>query len=172
MTLKVSAKAGAATGELVLGNFSARCALGPAGMVADKREGDGGTPIAKMPLLTVYYRPDRLARPMTALKTVGILPDMGWCDDPASPAYNRMISLPFDGSHERMWRDDHAYDICVVLDWNFQNPVPGRGSAIFFHLARDGYPPTEGCIAVSLDDMKDILKRCEPDSVMETALVE
>lgn len=168
MHLRVLAKNREPRGRLVAGDIDVPCALGPAGLVADKKEGDGGTPVARMALKTLYYRPDRMDPPVTFLGRAPILPDMGWCDEPASPAYNRLVKLPFDGSHERMWRDDHAYDLCVILGWNLDRPVPGRGSAIFFHLAKEDYSPTEGCIAVSQADMLTILRECGAGSTMET----
>lgn len=170
MKLSVTAPEKAAIGQLSTPDNVITCALGPAGIVSDKTEGDGATPVGEMALLKVFFRPDRVERPQTGLPTAPILPTMGWCDDPSSPAYNRLVRLPFAGSHEKMWREDHAYDICVVLDWNIAAPQPGKGSAIFFHLAKPGYSPTEGCIAVSLEDMIAILARCGPDSVMETSL--
>ncbi|MBD0425580.1 L,D-transpeptidase family protein [Aquisalinus flavus] len=171
MQLKVTARKSEPRGIISVRDTQFDCALGPAGLVRRKKEGDGGTPLATMPLLQVYFRPDHVERPQTRLRTIPLLPNMGWCDDPSSPAYNRLVHLPFDGSHEKMWRDDHAYDICVVLGWNYDKPRPGEGSAIFFHLAKENYSPTEGCIAVSLDAMLGILKHCGTGSEIHTLIV-
>lgn len=146
---------------------AARCALGPAGVVSSKREGDGGTPAGVFPLRRVLYRADRVAAPTTGLPLAEIRPEDGWCDDPEDPAYNRPVTLPHPASAERMAREDHLYDICVILGHNDAPPVPGVGSAIFFHLAHPDYRPTEGCVAVSESDMRAILALCGPGAFME-----
>jgi L,D-peptidoglycan transpeptidase YkuD (ErfK/YbiS/YcfS/YnhG family) len=71
--------------------------------------------------------------------------------------------LPFAAGHERLWRDDHVYDVIAVVGYNDEPVVPGRGSAIFLHVARPGYAPTEGCIALSLDDALSVLREWRPD---------
>lgn len=139
-----------------------RCALGRGGIVVDKREGDGGTPAGAWALRRVLYRADRLDPPGTALPCAEITPDQGWCDDPAHPDYNRQVSLPFAASHEKLWRDDAVYDLIVVLGHNDDPPVAGKGSAIFMHVARPDYGPTEGCIALALTDLKAVLSDCGP----------
>lgn len=139
-----------------------RCALGRGGIVLDKSEGDGGTPAGAYPLRRVLYRADRLDRPDTALPTAKIAADQGWCDDPAHPEYNRQVGLPFPASHEKLWRDDAVYDLIVILGHNDDPPVPGKGSAIFMHVARPDYGPTEGCVALALTDLLAVLARCGP----------
>jgi L,D-peptidoglycan transpeptidase YkuD (ErfK/YbiS/YcfS/YnhG family) len=153
---------GPARGELRCGDLSAPCALGPAGIVEDKREGDGGTPKGEFPLRSVFYRPDRLPPPETLLPVSPIDPTDGWCDDPASPDYNRPVRLPFPASHELMWREDHLYDLVLVPGHNDDPPVPGMGSAIFVHLARPGFPPTHGCVALEPEAMRELLRRIGP----------
>lgn len=144
-----------------------RCALGQGGLVLDKREGDGATPIGRFSLRRLLYRRDRLATPpATTLPCAPIARDDGWCDDPADPAYNTLVKLPYTASHEHLWRADGLYDVVVVLGHNDDPPVPGLGSAIFLHVARPDYPPTEGCVALALDDLLDLLRDCGPDTVM------
>ena len=151
------------TGELIAGPRRYRCALGKSGIVADKREGDGGTPVGRFPLRQVFYRPDRLAvPPVTALPVRAIAPTDGWCDAPDDPAYNRPVTLPYPASAETMWREDAVYDVVVVLGHNDDPPVPGRGSCIFLHVARPGYAPTEGCVALALPDLLAVLADCRP----------
>lgn len=128
----------------------------------EKTEGDGGTPVGMFPLRRVLYRPDRLDAPATGLPVEAIKPDQGWCDDPAHPDYNRPVSLPFAASHEKLWRDDGVYDVIVILGHNDDPPVPGKGSAIFMHVARPDYGPTEGCVALALEDLLDVLAKCRP----------
>lgn len=137
------------------------CAIGRSGYAAsadDKVEGDGKTPIGTFPLRACFYRPDRVAKPKTQLPIYEITPAFGWCDDPNHPEYNRPVVRPFDASHEELWREDSCYDILVVIGYNDQPVVPGKGSAIFFHLT-DGkvFAPTAGCVAVSHDHMQEIL---------------
>jgi len=151
-------------------DHDAACAVGRGGIVAAsaKREGDGATPAGRWPLRHVFFRPDRLDRPETRLPTAALTPDLGWSDDPADPErYNSAVRLPYDRSHEVLWREDHLYDIIVVLGINDGPPVAGRGSALFFHLARPDYGPTAGCVAVARGDMLAMLRACGPESVME-----
>ncbi|PVB62100.1 L,D-transpeptidase family protein [Labrenzia sp. 011] len=153
-------------GFLRLGGITVPCALGRSGIVIRKKEGDGGTPAGRFALLHVYYRPDRLRLPATGLPVERLTPDKGWCDDPGHARYNRPVALPFQASHEKMWREDRLYDIVVVLDCNLFPAVKGKGSAIFFHVAREGYSPTEGCVAVAPHHMLQILSRVGPGTDM------
>jgi len=134
-----------------------RAALGRGGVRADKQEGDGATPVGVLPLRRVLYRADRIAPPECALPIEPIAPEDGWCDAPDSPSYNRRVRLPFDSSAEALWRTDRLYDIVGVLGWNDRPVVRGRGSAIFLHVARDDLAPTEGCVALSLPDLRALL---------------
>ena len=153
-------------GQLQAGTLSVSCALGRAGLTSRKREGDGATPIGTWPLRELFFRADRIAMPECALPRSVIEQDDGWCDDPASSHYNQLVNLPFSGSYEEMWRKDHVYDVVVPLGYNDSPPKRGLGSAIFFHLAHDDYRPTEGCVAISLKDMRKVLAQCGPETVM------
>ncbi|HXF90845.1 MAG TPA: L,D-transpeptidase family protein, partial [Candidatus Nitrosotenuis sp.] len=126
--------------------------------VPNKVEGDGATPQGQFPLREVYFRADHLTKPETLLPTTPLSPDMGWCDDPDHPLYNQRITRPFSARHEELWRQDHIYDVIVVIGYNDRPAIPYKGSAIFLHLARFNYEPTAGCVAVSLPDMLEILK--------------
>lgn len=152
---------------LTLGNISVQAALGRSGKTAFKREGDGGTPIADMKVLYGFMRGDRVQSLSTSLPIKRIHKNMLWCDDPNHPAYNRLVKAPFRPSHEEMKRQDSLYDICLVLDWNITRRSRHRGSAIFFHLIRPGYQPTAGCVAVSLRDMKRLIRFIKPGTVMK-----
>jgi len=147
------------------------CAIGPAGVSADKREGDGATPVGCFQLRRVLYRPDRLARPETGLPVAALRPEDGWCDDPDDAAYNRPIRLPYAASHERLWRDDGIYDVIVVLGHNDDPPVPGRGSAVFLHVARPDYGPTAGCVALALVDLLTVLREAGPEACVRVEAV-
>jgi L,D-peptidoglycan transpeptidase YkuD (ErfK/YbiS/YcfS/YnhG family) len=141
-----------------------RCAVGKGGLkpAADKREGDGASPIGVWPIREVLYRPDKVSPPLTALPLRAIRPDDGWCDAPDDPAYNRPVTLPYPASAERMWREDDVYDVVVVLGHNDDPVVPGMGSCIFWHVARAHYEGTEGCAAVRLSHLLAMLERAKP----------
>ena len=157
--LKVSAE-----GWLQCGNRVFRCTLGRGGVTTDKREGDGATPAGAYPLRQLLYRSDRLAPPTNALPTSPLRPRDGWCDDPGHSSYNRPVTLPLDASAESMWRDDHLYDLVVVLGYNDDPVVSGLGSAIFLHVASHEYSPTEGCIALAKEDLLTVLADITPGS--------
>jgi L,D-peptidoglycan transpeptidase YkuD (ErfK/YbiS/YcfS/YnhG family) len=148
-------------GLLRCGSLALKCALGRSGVTHLKREGDGATPAGRHRLLRLIVRPDRqhprAGPPIRALRR-----NDGWCEDPRHGSYNRPIRLPSAAGHETMWREDHLYDIVGVLDWNISPRVYGRGSAIFLHLARPGYRPTSGCIALARRDLLLLLAAAGP----------
>jgi L,D-peptidoglycan transpeptidase YkuD (ErfK/YbiS/YcfS/YnhG family) len=160
-----------ANGEFELGGRTSRCALGPNGVVAaeDKREGDGKSPLGVWPIRRVLLRPDRGPAPQTALPLAPIAPGDGWCDDPSDPAYNRPVALPYPASAEALWREDEIYDLVVILGHNDDPPVPGLGSAIFMHLAKPDFPPTQGCVAITRADMDEVLRLAAPGDAVEIA---
>ncbi len=156
-----------ADGWLCWGSARYRCALGRSGIRQDKREGDGATPVGCFALRRLLYRADRVAPPPTLLPMAPIGHQDGWCDAPEHPAYNRQVTLPFDASHERLWRDDALYDLLVVLGHNDDPVVPGAGSAIFLHVARPDYAPTEGCVALTLADLRGLLADLPAGAALE-----
>jgi L,D-peptidoglycan transpeptidase YkuD (ErfK/YbiS/YcfS/YnhG family) len=139
---------GARRGIVVCGGLGLPCALGRSGRRVGKREGDGATPIGRFALREVFYRGDRVARPRTHLPVTALKVSDGWCDDPCDRNYNRRVRHPYSASAERLWRDDHLYDLVVVLGYNDGPRIKGRGSAIFMHVAGPGLGPTQGCIAL------------------------
>ena len=140
------------------------CAIGGKGFSTNKSEGDNMTPIGAFPLREVLYRADRISRPQTILKTTPIAQTDGWCDAPQDKNYNRQVKLPYPATCEKLWRDDNLYDVVVPFGYNDAPVVPGKGSAIFLHVAKPGYLATEGCVALKLDDLLEILKNVEPAS--------
>jgi len=144
-----------------------RAAIGRGGLAWAKREGDGATPVGTYPLRCLFYRPDRVQMPHTGLSVAAIHPSDGWSDDPRDMLYNQSVPLPHPYSHERLWREDGLYDLIVPLGYNDDPPVPGLGSAIFLHCARDDYGPTEGCVAIDRADLLRLVAECGPDTVME-----
>ncbi len=143
-----------------------RCAVGRAGVARRKREGDGATPAGVFPLRRVLYRPDRLTVPASILPARALSPGDGWCDDPDDTAYNRQVALPYPARAEALWREDGAYDLIAVIGHNDDPVRRGLGSAVFLHVARPGYPPTEGCIAMALADLATLLSAWRPDDLV------
>lgn len=144
-----------------------RCALGRAGISALKREGDGATPAGCFLLRRLLYRRGRVMPPRSALPASAISSNDGWSDDPADRNYNRMIRLPSRRSAEELKRQDHLYDLILVMGYNDMPRVRGKGSAVFIHLARPGYQPTEGCIALSKRDLLALLRQAGPETLIE-----
>ena len=162
--------AAVAAGTVTAFGETAPAQFGRAGAIAaaEKREGDGATPLGLWPIRAALLRPDRVAAPATRLPWRWLRPDDGWSDDPADPAYNRPVRLPHAFSAERMWRDDGAYDVVLVLGHNDAPPVPGLGSAIFWHFSEGR--PTAGCIAMERAVLRRWLDRMAPgDAVAITA---
>jgi L,D-peptidoglycan transpeptidase YkuD (ErfK/YbiS/YcfS/YnhG family) len=164
--IDVSAPAGSTAGTLRFGDLAFACMLGHSGILNPKHEGDGGTPAGLFALREVRYRPDHLATPpKTGLLVFPTLESDGWCDDPSDPNYNRIVHLPYQTDCEKMWRDDHAYDVLAVIGYNDAPPVPGAGSAIFLHVARpDGdtgrLKATAGCVSMPIDNVLAVLAAC------------
>jgi L,D-peptidoglycan transpeptidase YkuD (ErfK/YbiS/YcfS/YnhG family) len=145
---------------LKIGSTTFPCLLGKAGRRFAKREGDGASPIGKWKLEQLYYRPDKMAKPRTALRCKPMKPTDGWCDAKFTGAYNRHVSLPYKGSHEDLWRKDSAYDVMVTTNHNQRPRIQNRGSAIFLHIINQGAKGTEGCIALSEKHLRNVLGRC------------
>jgi len=146
-------------GRLHAGQMTLRCAIGGGGVRRDKREGDHATPAGSFRLLTGFFRADKGSRQASLLRMRPIKANEGWCDDPQSALYNCKVILPSRFGHEQLWRKDGLYDLVLVLDFNICPRRKSRGSAIFLHCCREGYPPTEGCVALRLDDLRRLLSR-------------
>jgi L,D-peptidoglycan transpeptidase YkuD (ErfK/YbiS/YcfS/YnhG family) len=158
-TIIVRKKPGNSRQALVqAGPYVFMAALGRGGIASQKREGDGCTPRARMALLHGFFRREKTGYLGTRLSMQHIDPRMLWCDEPSHACYNRLVRTELSASHERMLRKDALYDICLVMDWNISSRTRKRGSAIFFHLARPGYLPTEGCVAISRKDMMRLVR--------------
>jgi len=142
-------------------------ALGRAGIKANKREGDGGTPRGKFRLLRLWWRGDRMPPPRTALPLRRIRRDDAWCENASDRRYNRPLRLAPEAAGDRLWRDDHLYDLVIELDHNTRPRVAGRGSAVFVHLARDGFLATAGCVALRGGDLRRLLPRLRKRSFIE-----
>ncbi len=153
-------------GQLSWGKHTFPCTWGKSGIIATKIEGDGATPIGSFPFLKVYYRPDRLEAPTTCLPVEALTPHDGWCDDPNDPKYNQFVSLPYPGRHEKLWREDHVYDIILVVNYNIEPIIEHKGSAIFVHLSKPDNSPTAGCVAFRQEYLLQVLDEASPKSCL------
>ena len=142
------------------------CALGRGGIAAIKREGDGATPLGRMRLLSGWFRSGRMPAMSSPLPFRRIGPADGWCVAPGDRNYNRRVTLPYPASCETMLRQDRLYDCVIVLDFNIRPRRRGMGSAIFFHVAREGFLPTEGCVAVAPRAMARLLPHLSRHTVL------
>ena len=127
--------------------YKLRCSIGKRGISNKKREGDKKTPKGEFKLKYILYRKDRIINLKTSLRKITIKKNMGWCDDPKSTNYNKIINQPSKSSFEKLWRKDNVYDIIIVIDYNLNHVFKNKGSAIFLHIAKRKYQPTSGCIA-------------------------
>jgi L,D-peptidoglycan transpeptidase YkuD (ErfK/YbiS/YcfS/YnhG family) len=162
-TITVRRKAGdPRRGWLVAGPLALPVALGRGGVRANKREGDGGTPMGVFRPRRLWWRADRHARPMTELPARRIRPDDGWCEDPADRRYNRPVRVAPTSKADRLTRTDTLYDFIVEIDHNTKPRIAGRGSAVFIHAARPGFAPTAGCVALNIKSLRQLLARLGP----------
>lgn len=127
----------------------------------DKVEGDLKTPKGHYKVTHGFYRPDKIDCPKSIIPFTAIEPNFGWCDDPSHPFYNQKILKPLDASYEDLWRDDDVYDLILVTDHNTNPIVPGKGSAVFIHIARANFEPTAGCLALPKQDLLRIVEGCQ-----------
>jgi L,D-peptidoglycan transpeptidase YkuD (ErfK/YbiS/YcfS/YnhG family) len=153
--------------NLLFKKLKFKCSLGKNGVTKNKVEGDKCTPSGIYRLKQVFYRADRINKITTNLKKIKIKKNMGWCDDPSSKGYNRLIKIPYKFSHEKLYRKDHIYDIVVILNYNMNPVVKKRGSAIFMHITKKNYLKTLGCIALKKNDLLEILNRVKKDNIIK-----
>lgn len=168
MNFEVKSNNGTSKGTINIAGNSYPCALGKTGTIsaALKREGDGKTPIGDWHIRKIYYRADKIEKPISPFETIAIQENFGWCDDVNDENYNQFILHPYKSSAEKLWRNDNLYDICVVLGHNDTPIVKGMGSAIFLHIAKPDYSHTEGCVAINIENMRLLLKNATCDSVL------
>ena len=148
---------------LICDDFEFKCSIGKNGLKKNKLEGDNCTPIGTFTLGPVFFRNDRVDKPVTSLKTFKIKKQMGWCDDPNNTHYNKKIKLSKKIKAERFYRKDKIYDIILVINYNTHRIIKNKGSAIFIHVTNN-YKPTKGCIALSFNDLEILLKIIKKNS--------
>ena len=151
-------------GRLCWSKGSATAAVGRSGVTVGKREGDGATPAGSYPLISIYYRADRIEAPAPQLPVRPLAPGDAWVDDPADANYNRLVTLPYPAGTEPMWREDELYDALVVIGYNADPVIAGAGSAIFLHVASPDFTPTAGCVAVKKGVLLGLLPLLGPGS--------
>ena len=142
---------------LIIDDFIFKCSIGKGGIKLDKKEGDNATPSGTFSLGNLYYRADRVKKPLTKITTKIIKKNMGWCDDPKSKYYNREVSINKKIKHERFFKKNNSYDCLIVIKYNSKKTIPYKGSAIFIHIT-NSYMPTAGCIALKKKDFLIMLK--------------
>jgi L,D-peptidoglycan transpeptidase YkuD (ErfK/YbiS/YcfS/YnhG family) len=152
------------SGYLKYKNFKFRCALGKGGIKQKEREGDFITPKGKFKLIKIYYRSDRIKKINSTLKKIKIKKNMGWCDDVSSNYYNKQIKINKKISHEKLHRKDNVYDIIVVLNYNLNPIIKGKGSAIFLHIAKKNYNKTQGCIALKKNELLSLISKIKKNT--------
>ena len=141
-----------------------RCALGRAGISKKMTEGDNITPKGIYKIVKIYYREDRIRNITSGLKLIKIKNNMGWCDDVRSNYYNKQIKINKKISHEKLYRKDNVYDIVVVLNYNLNPIIKGKGSAIFLHVAKKNYNKTQGCIALKKSELLNLVSKIKKNT--------
>ena len=153
--------------KLSFNHYKVKCAVGKRGIGKKLQEGDEITPKGKFKVNFILYRKDRVCRLATKISKYVIKKNMGWCDDPSSKDYNKLVRYPFKYSAEKLYRKDNIYDIVLVLNYNLNPTIKNKGSAIFIHVARRNYKFTKGCIAVSKKDLKKIVKQINKQTIIK-----
>ena len=152
---------------LQIGEFTFKCCIGKKGSTKNKKEGDKKTPIGTFKIENLYFRKDRLKKPLTSLKCIEIKKIMGWCDDVFFPTkYNKLIKIDKKIGHEKLMRKDDKYNFFIPIKYNFNKPITGKGSCIFIHLTKD-YKPTAGCVALRKKDFLILLKIIKKNSLIK-----
>ena len=145
-------------------DYKVKCALGKRGIGYKRKEGDSITPKGLFNIKYILYRKDRINKIQSRIKKFKIKKDMGWCDDPRSKHYNKLVKLPFTYRYEKLYRKENIYDIIIVLNYNMNPIIKKKGSAIFIHIAKKNYKKTEGCIAVKKIHLLKILKKLKKNT--------
>ena len=143
---------------LTYSKYKVKCAIGKRGIGQKKKEGDLITPTGQHKIKYILFRKDRIKKIQSKLRKIEIKKDMGWCDDPRSRQYNKLIKLPFNYSHEKLYKKENIYDIILVLNFNMKPVIKNKGSAIFIHIASGNFKKTEGCIALKKRHLIKILQ--------------
>ena len=148
-------------------NYKVKCAVGKRGIGLKRKEGDLITPRGRYKIKFILYRKDRVKRINSKIKKVVIKNNLGWCDDPKSKQYNKLVKLPSKYNCEKLHKKENIYDIILVLNYNMNPVIKNKGSAIFIHIAKKNYKRTEGCIAVKKVHLLKILKDLNNSTIVK-----
>ena len=149
---------------LTYNKYKEKCAIGKRGISLKKKEGDQITPIGEYKIKYILFRKDRIKKIQSKIRKIEIKKDMGWCDDSRSTQYNKLVKLPFNYSHEKLYKKENIYDIILVLNYNMNPYVKKKGSAIFIHVASKSYEKTKGCVAIKKIELLKIIKELKKDT--------
>ena len=149
---------------LTYDQYKVKCSVGKRGISPKKKEGDLKTPVGQYKIKYILYRKDRIKKIHSKLRKIVIKKNMGWCDDPKSKKYNKLINLPFKYSYEKLFKRENVYDIVLVLNYNMSPIKKNKGSAIFIHVSKKDYKKTQGCVAIKKIDLLRIIKEIKIDT--------
>ena len=151
---------------LKIDDFKFKCCIGKNGLKKNKIEGDKYTPKGTFKLGTLYYRKDRVKKPITSLMTKNIKKNMGWCNDSKNKLYNREVKVNKNIKHEKLFSKDYKYDYLLIIEYNTKKIKPNKGSAIFIHLTKN-FKATAGCIALLQKDFLIMTKLINKKSLIK-----
>ena len=154
---------------LTYNKLKVKCAIGKKGIGYKRKEGDLLTPQGQFKIKYILYRRDRV-KISTKLKKSIIKKNMGWCDDPKSKQYNKLVKLPFIFSHEKLYKKENIYDIILVLNYNMNPIKKNKGSAIFIHVAKNNFKKTRGCVAIKKPSLIKLIKKINPNTKVKISL--
>ena len=153
--------------NLIYNDYKAKCSIGKRGIGRKRKEGDLITPIGKYKIEYILYRKDRIKKIKTRIKKTIIKKNMGWCNDPDSNNYNKLIKLPSVYSFEKLYKKENIYDVILVLNYNMNPVIKNKGSAIFIHVAKKNYKKTEGCVALKKNHLIKVLKNLKNNTTVK-----
>ena len=154
---------------LTYNKLKVKCAIGKKGIGFKKKEGDLITPKGQFKIKYILYRKDRVKISSKLQKKV-IRKNMVWCDDPKSSHYNKLVKLPFDYNHEKLYKNENIYDIILVLNYNMNPIKKNKGSAIFIHVSKNNFKKTKGCVAIKKISLIKLIKKINPYTKVKISL--
>ena len=154
---------------LTYNKLKVKCAIGEKGIGYKRKEGDLITPRGQFNIKYILYRRDRV-KVSTKLRKKVIKKNMGWCDDPKSSHYNKLVKLPFNYNYEKLYKNENIYDIILVLNYNMNPVKKNKGSAIFIHVAKNNFKRTKGCVAIKKISLIKLIKKINPYTKVKISL--
>ena len=154
---------------LTYNKLKVKCTIGRNGIGYKRKEGDLITPKGLFKIKYILYRKDRV-KISTILNKKVLKKNMGWCDDPRSSHYNKLIKLPFAHNHEKLFKRENIYDIVLVLNYNMNPVKKNKGSAIFIHVAKKNFKKTKGCVAIKKPSLIKLIKKINQNTKVKISL--